>query len=149
MRGCVLTGSTLLALAELGDDERDLVLAAQVAASHAYCRYSGYAVGAAVRCEDGRVFSGCNVENASYGATICAERSAIFSLVAAGARRIVALAVYTPAEPMAMPCGMCRQVVSEFCVDAPVLVAGPRGVLRRRFAALLPEAFRLTSEDDP
>jgi cytidine deaminase len=126
-----------------------LVDAARAASLRAYCRYSGYAVGAAVRAADGRIFTGCNVENASYGATMCAERSAIFAMAAAGERRIVAVCVYAPSEPMAMPCGMCRQVMAEFCVDAPVLVAGPRGVLRRRFAALLPEAFRLDPEQAP
>jgi len=137
----------LLALAQLSAQERALVEAARAASERAYARYSGYHVGAAVQAEDGRLFSGCNVENASYGATMCAERSAIFSLISAGARRIAAVCVYAPAEPMAMPCGMCRQVMSEFCHDAPVLVAGPRGVLRRSFAALLPDAFRLEPEE--
>jgi cytidine deaminase len=138
--------TTLLSLQQLTPDERALVEAARAASEHAYARYSGYRVGAAIRSDDGRIFSGCNVENASYGATMCAERSAIFGLVSAGARRISAVCVYAPAEPMAMPCGMCRQVIAEFCVDAPVLVAGPGGVLRRSFAELLPEAFRLDPE---
>ena len=133
----------LLSLAELSPEERALVEAARAAAERAYCRYSGYAVGAAIRSQSGRSFAGCNVENASYGATMCAERSAIFGLVSAGERRIDVVCVYAPAEPMAMPCGMCRQVIAEFCEDALVLVAGPRGVLRRSFAQLLPEAFRL------
>jgi cytidine deaminase len=135
-----------LSLEQLNAEERALVETARLASERAYARYSGYLVGAAVKCEDGRIFSGSNVENASYGATMCAERSAIFGLVSAGARRITAVCVYAPAEPMAMPCGMCRQVIAEFCVDAPVLVAGPRGVLRRSFAQLLPEAFRLDAE---
>jgi cytidine deaminase len=88
------------------------------------------------------------VENASYGATMCAERAAVFALVSAGERHIEAVCVYAPGEPMAMPCGMCRQVISEFCRDAKVLVAGPRGVLRRSFAALLPEAFALSPDRD-
>lgn len=136
----------LLSLDELTTEERALVAAARTASERAYCRYSGYSVGAAIQSASGRIFPGCNVENASYGATMCAERSAIFGLVAAGERQIVAVCVYAPAEPMAMPCGMCRQVIAEFCADAPVLVAGPRGVLRRSFAALLPEAFRLAPE---
>ena len=139
----------LVLLEQLSADERALVDAARAASERAYCRYSGYSVGAAVRAADGRIFTGCNVENASYGATMCAERSAIFGMVSAGQRRITAVCVYAPGEPMAMPCGMCRQVVSEFCLDAPVLVAGPRGVLRRSFAALLPEAFRLDTEPLP
>jgi cytidine deaminase len=136
----------IVSLQQLSAEELELVDAARAAAERAYCRYSGYSVGAALRADDGRIFSGCNVENASYGATMCAERSAIFAMVAAGQRRITAVCVYAPAEPMAMPCGMCRQVVSEFCLDVPVLVAGPRGALRRQFAALLPEAFRLDPE---
>jgi cytidine deaminase len=136
----------LILLEQLSSEELALVDAARAAAERAYCRYSGYSVGAALRAGDGRIFSGCNVENASYGATMCAERSAIFGMVSAGQRHINAVCVYAPAEPMAMPCGMCRQVISEFCLDAPVLVAGPRGVLRRSFAALLPEAFRLDPE---
>lgn len=135
-----------LLLEQLSSEERALVEAARLASERAYARYSGYRVGAAVQSEDGRIFTGCNVENASYGATMCAERSAIFGLVSAGARRITAVCVYAPAEPTAMPCGMCRQVISEFCVDAPVLVAGPGGVLRRSFAQLLPEAFRLDTK---
>ncbi len=137
----------LVPLAELGTAERALVEAARAAAERAYCRYSGYAVGAAVESESGRVYTGCNVENASYGATMCAGRSAIFALVAAGVRRIARVCVFAPREPMAMPCGMCRQVIAEFCHDAPVLVAGPRGVLSRSFAELLPEAFRLDAPE--
>ncbi len=139
----------LLSLAELTPDERLLVETARAAAEHAYNVYSGYAVGAAIASESGRIFAGCNVENASYGATMCAERSAIFGLVSAGQRQVKSVCVYAPGEPMAMPCGMCRQVIAEFCLDAPVLVAGPRGVLRRSFAELLPEAFRLTVEPKP
>lgn len=137
----------LLSLAELTPAERTLVETARAAAERAYCRYSNYPVGAAVVSESGRIFSGCNVENASYGATMCAERSAIFGLVSAGERQITHVCVYASGEPMAMPCGLCRQVIAEFCEDAPVLVAGPRGVLRRSFALLLPEAFRLTVEE--
>jgi cytidine deaminase len=137
----------LLLLEQLTPAERVLVETARAAAERAYCRYSGYAVGAAIESESGRIFSGSNVENASYGATMCAERSAIFGLVSAGERRIKNVCVYAPKEPMAMPCGMCRQVIAEFCEDAAVLVAGPRGVLRRSFAQLLPEAFRLSGAE--
>ena len=133
----------LLSLDQLSDEERELLEGAERASRRAYAPYSRYFVGAAVRSESGRVFTGCNVENASYGATMCAERSAIFGMVAAEQRRISALAIYAPGEPMAMPCGMCRQVIAEFCADAPVLVGCPRGVLRRSFAVLFPEAFRL------
>jgi cytidine deaminase len=99
-----------------------------------------------VQSESGRIYSGCNVENASYGATLCAERAAVLAMVSAGERSIARVCVYAPGEPLAMPCGMCRQVISEFCRDAAVLVAGPSGALRRSFAALLPEAFHLNEE---
>ena len=141
-----MSDTELVELSQLSAAERALVEAARAASERAYCRYSGYAVGAAIQAADGRIFTGCNVENASYGATMCAERSAIFGMVSAGQHGIVAVCVYAPGEPMAMPCGMCRQVIAEFCLDAPVLVAGPRGVLRRSFAALLPEACRLDAE---
>ena len=139
----------LLELAALTPAERALVSAARSAAERAYCRYSGYAVGAAVESESGRIFSGSNVENASYGASMCAERSAIFGLVSSGERLITHVCVYAPGEPLAMPCGICRQVMAEFCQDAPLLVAGPRGVLRRSLTQLLPEAFRLEVEVKP
>jgi cytidine deaminase len=88
--------------------EQALVQAARAARAHAYAPYSGYAVGAAVLTDDGRVFAGCNVENASYGLSICAERVAVFSAVASGARRLVAAAVCTPtAEPPAARADRC------------------------------------------
>ncbi|RYZ10355.1 MAG: cytidine deaminase [Myxococcales bacterium] len=138
----------MLSLAELTAEEQQLVASAELAAQRAYCRYSKYAVGAALQASSGRIYSGCNVENASYGATLCAERAAVCALVAAGERRIHAVCVYARAEPMPMPCGVCRQVISEFCRDATVLVAGPRGVLRRSFKALLPDAFELSPDED-
>ncbi len=144
-----MKSSALLHFDELDPAERLLVEAAAEAAKRAYARYSSYAVGAAVRSETGRIYMGCNVENASYGATICAERSAVFALIVAGEREIRAVSVFTTAPPLAMPCGMCRQVISEFSEDATVLVAGPGGVLRRSFAGLFPEAFRLPRPGAP
>jgi len=124
---------------------------ARIAAQTAYCPYSNFPVGAAVETERG-VFSGCNVENASFGLTICAERVALFSAVATGARRITRLAVSClrpgPDDPPAsrMPCGACRQVIAEFMPpDAIVLVDG---VGAWRVADLLPEAFRLTDNQE-
>ncbi len=130
-------------LHELAPEMQELVARARDVARHAYNPYSHYAVGAAVRGESGRVYAGCNVENASYGATICAERAAIFAMVAAGERRLHAVAVFAPNEPLAMPCGLCRQVIAEFCAEASVVVAADGGALERRFSQLLPEAFRL------
>src|SRR4051794_3476136 len=88
--------------------------AARAASAAAYCPYSRFAVGAAVLAADGRVFNGCNVENASFGLTICAERNAIAQAVAAGVREIVAVCVHTPTATPTPPCGACRQVIVEF-----------------------------------
>ncbi len=124
-----------------------LLAAAREARHHAYAPYSGYAVGAAVRCEDGRIFAGANVENASYGLTICAERAAVFRAVNEGARRIEAIAVVT--RDGGTPCGACRQVLSEFADgDAVIWCASDEDVAveEYRLADLLPFAFRLPSQ---
>ena len=128
--------------------DRALLDAARAARTAAYAPYSGFAVGAAVRALDGRVFTGGNIENASYGLTCCAERVAIFAAVAAGARAFSGLAVVAGAgdEPPSTPCGACRQVLVEFGPPYPVLLAGPDPagpVLVTRVDELLPFAFRL------
>jgi cytidine deaminase len=118
-----------------------LQIARQSAAS-AYCPYSHFPVGAAVLTADGRRFAGCNVENASYGLTICAERIAAFAAVAAGSRAIVAAVIYTPtAEPTA-PCGACRQVLNEFGPTMRIrcVCDGP-AILDHSLPELLPRAF--------
>lgn len=119
-----------------------LVAAARDVRRHAYVKASGFSVGAAVLAEDGRMFVGCNVENASYGLTICAERAAVCAAVAAGARALVAVAVATDLDEPARPCGACRQVLAEFGRDLEVVLAG-RGavVVTTRLGALLPEPF--------
>jgi cytidine deaminase len=102
------------------DTLNKLRLAAAAASEKAYCPYSKFAVGAAVLSDNGSVFTGCNVENASYGLTICAERSAVFQAVAAGCRRIVAVVIFTPTQQPSAPCGACRQVIYEFGPEATV-----------------------------
>jgi len=116
--------------------------AAIAASQKAYCPYSRFAVGAALLTDDGRIFAGCNVENASYGLTICAERNAVFHAVAAGVRRIVALVVFTPTSTATAPCGACRQVLNEFGADAEVVTFcnGPDSQ-HFRVSELLPAAF--------
>lgn len=119
-----------------------LISAAKDASARAYCPYSHFAVGAAVLTEDGAIFVGCNVENASYGLTICAERCAVFQAVAHGSRQIRAVVVYTPTPDPTSPCGACRQVINEFGPHADVMAVcdGPT-VLRQTVAVLLPNAF--------
>ncbi|MFM9091968.1 MAG: cytidine deaminase [Verrucomicrobiota bacterium] len=121
---------------------RRLVAAARRAAAAAYAPYSHFPVGAAVLMTDGRVFTGCNVENASFGLTNCAERTAVFSAVAAGSRRLRAVAVFTPTPPPTLPCGACRQVLHEFGPGTTVLsVCAGEGRVETTLAALLPHAF--------
>lgn len=117
--------------------------AARAASANAYAPYSRFAVGAAVLAADGRLFAGCNVENASYGLTICAERNAVFQAVAAGARTLVTVAVYTPTPQPATPCGACRQVLAEFGVREVLCVAQDGQEARYDLDALLPHAFAL------
>ena len=124
-------------------EQAALVAAARAVRERAYAPYSSFKVGAAVRAGNGELFVGCNVENASYGATICAERNAILAMVAAGQRSIVSIAVFTDAETLAMPCGLCRQVISEFQRDAELIVANPRQQRVLQFAEIFPEPFVL------
>jgi cytidine deaminase len=101
--------------ASIGDKEqRELLVRARAAANQAYVPYSGFPVGAAALTADGSIYTGCNVENASYGLTICAERVALTAAVSSGHREIVAIAVSAPKVPRTTPCGACRQFLNEF-----------------------------------
>jgi cytidine deaminase len=125
-------------------EESALLRAACEAAGRAYCPYSKFQVGAAVLTDSGELYSGCNVENASYGLTICAERNAICQMVARSSRplRIRAILVYTPTATPTAPCGACRQVINEFGPDALVLSRcdGP-DTIRTTLRDLLPQSF--------
>jgi cytidine deaminase len=116
---------------------------ARAAAAHAYAPYSRFAVGAAVLTDTGEIHSSANVENASFGLSNCAERNAIFQAVAQGARKLKALAVYTPTADATTPCGACRQVLSEFGAGATVICCTDDDSGERRFALadLLPASF--------
>jgi cytidine deaminase len=121
------------------DQLRDL---ARAAAVRAYAPYSQFRVGAALVARSGATFTGCNVENASYGLTICAERNAVFQMVAAGETVFKRIVIYTPTATPTAPCGACRQVLNEFNPDAEVVsVCDGSDVIRSTVRELLPAAF--------
>jgi cytidine deaminase len=126
-----------------------LIAAAHEAAKHAHAPYSKFYVGAALLTGDGKIFSGCNVENASYGLTICAERNAIFAAVAAsnvvpqGKIAIQAIAVVNAQNVACSPCGACRQVIAEFGKDIVVYYRGEDSIKESTIADLLPDSFSL------
>ena len=117
------------------------------ARAHAYAVYSGYTVGAAVLGASGAIYAGCNVENASYGLTMCAERNAVFAAVAAGEKKLRAILIVGPQDgEKPYPCGACRQVLAEFAEspDMPILVAAPDGGCETyTLGDLLPHGFQL------
>jgi cytidine deaminase len=121
-----------------------LATAAKAASANAYSRYSNFRVGAATLSSGGAMASGCNVENASYGLTMCAERNAVFSAINHGATDIIALALYTPTAQPVTPCGACRQVIAEFGANASIRAYcdGP-DIAEFTMEALLPAAFAL------
>lgn len=121
----------------------DLAERARQAQALAYAPYSRFPVGAALRSSDGRVFVGANVENASYGLTVCAERTAMYQAVLAGARQVAAIAICTNLSPPAAPCGMCRQTLAEFAEEAQIVLLSPSGQAQvTTLSTLLPQAFR-------
>ncbi len=129
--------------------DMELISLAEEARSRAYAPYSGFSVGAALLAKDGRVFTGCNVENASYSATVCAERVAFGTAIAAGCRELEKIAIVggSTGEEVGrfcMPCGICRQVMSEFCKpDFEILSWNGKEARSLRLDALLPNAFEL------
>lgn len=121
-----------------------LLQKAKEARKNAYARYSGMTVGAAVLTEDGQIYTGCNVENISYGATMCAERVAVFKAVSEGYDKIIAIAVVADLPNPISPCGMCLQVLNEFGRNATVLMANTTGDMRlSSVEELLPNEFKL------
>ena len=123
----------------------DLVRLAQTMMTRAHAPYSKFHVGAAVLLDDGRIFTGCNVENASYGLTICAERNAIFAAVAASTKKpvIAVVVVVNQRAVPCSPCGACRQVIAEFGPDAVVWYQGAKGIVSRTMRELLVDGFVL------
>jgi cytidine deaminase len=127
------------------DGWQPLLLAARAAMKNAHAPYSNFKVGAALRTTTGQIFAGCNVENASYGMTNCAERTAIFSAVAqlGPGMEIAAIAITCEQGVPCAPCGACRQVIYEFGPEALVYFRGAKGWKETEITALLPEGFRL------
>lgn len=130
-----------------------LLQAATKAAQHAYAPYSHYHVGAALLTSDNRIFTGCNVENASYGLTICAERAAITAAVSAGSRHFTAIAIHATGAATPYPCGACRQVLTEFCQpDTTILIATPNQkppFIQIPLDQLIPFSFHLDPQPKP
>jgi len=119
-----------------------LISAAKQARENAHAPFSDFRVGAAVRANSGRVYAGCNIENASYSLTCCAERVAIFKALSEGERGFEAIAVVTETDNLTPPCGACRQIIWEFCGDVPVILANLKGKIEHESAGqLLPRPF--------
>lgn len=123
--------------------DEELMQAAREAAQFSYAPYSHFQVGAALLAKNGEVYTGCNVENASYGATICAERTAIFKAVSYGAREFCCIAVVAANGETAYPCGICLQVMSEFMPDGRILVEEDGKMVSYFVKELLPKGFTL------
>ncbi|PLV58329.1 cytidine deaminase [Thermotoga sp. KOL6] len=129
-------------------DPKKLVKIALEVREKAYARYSGFRVGAALLTKSGRVFTGVNVENASYGLTVCAERVAVFKAISEGEREFVAIAIASDSSEKTVPCGACRQVLYEFCEDLDVIMADREGnyeIVKLR--DLFPRGFKLGGEE--
>lgn len=125
------------------DENRQLYEMALKAKEYAYSPYSNFKVGAAVLTNDGMVFLGNNIENASYGATICAERVAIFKAISEAKKNIVKLAIASDTNDLTYPCGICRQVISEFMPDGEIILGSENEIKVYKVSELLPHAFEL------
>jgi cytidine deaminase len=119
-----------------------LIAAALAAREHAFAPYSKFQVGAALEDADGRIHTGCNVENASYGLTMCAERVAVFKAISEGVRQFSRVAVAADSDALTPPCGACRQILWEFCGNIEIVLVNPRGKTQAyRLADLFPKPF--------
>ena len=125
-------------------DNKALIDMALKAMENAYAPYSGFKVGAAILCSDKKAYTGCNIENSSYGASNCAERTAIFKAASEGEREFEKIAIVSSSGDFTFPCGICRQVLSEFMYDKTVVLFSEKdGIREFKVKELLPEAFRL------
>ena len=126
----------------MNEDLEELIESARGVWEKAYAPFSEFKVGAAVRTKDGKIFTGCNIESASYGLTVCAERVAIWKAVSEGEREFAHIAVVADTEDLTPPCGVCRQILWEFCGDVPVTFSNLDGKTETvRMSELLPRAF--------
>lgn len=124
--------------------QQQLIEHASKVRENAYAPYSDYAVGAALLLDNGDIITGVNVENSSFGGTVCAERSAVFTAVSQGFRNFKSIAVVTDSSPPAAPCGFCRQVLAEFAPDLPIILSNTKGeITETNLNALLPMQFKL------
>lgn len=120
-----------------------LIEKAKTASAMAYAPYSGFKVGAALLTSDNKIYTGCNVENSSYGLSNCAERTAVFKAVCDGHKDFKELVIYSDCDKLFTPCGACRQVFSEFSVDLPITVVSRQEILQTSLDKLLPMSFKL------
>lgn len=126
----------------MDDANKEMIEAAMDARTRAFAAYSNFKVGAALQTESGRIITGCNVESATYGLTMCAERVAIFKAVSEGERDLTSIAVVADTAELTPPCGSCRQLIWEFCGDVPVVMANLNGKTETvQMRDLLPKAF--------
>ena len=121
----------------------ELLKEAKKAAGNAYAPYSGFKVGAALLTGSGKIYSGCNVENSSYGLTNCAERTALFKAVSEGEKDFKEILIYTDSEKLFYPCGACRQVLAEFADDLKITIVSSEEMEQTSLKQLLPKSFRL------
>jgi cytidine deaminase len=134
------------------EDNQRLIEAARAARDCSLSPFSSFCVGAAVETEEGKIYTGCNIESASFGLTVCAERVAIWKALSEGERHFKRLAVVVDTDPLTPPCGTCRQIIWEFCRDVTVILANPRGKIEVvEMHDLLPRAFdaRFLKEPGP
>lgn len=124
------------------DEQQNLIAQARSAREFAVAPFSAFRVGAAIETGDNRIFTGCNIENATYGLTMCAERVGVWKALSEGAREFKRLAVVTEATTLTAPCGACRQIIWEFCGDIPVILANLRGEVNvLHMSELFPHPF--------
>ena len=127
---------------KMENTDKELIKAAKNVRELAYTPYSNFKVGAAVRTKDGKIYTGCNVESASYGLTVCAERVAIWKAVSEGEKEFTEIAIVADTHELTPPCGVCRQIIWEFCGDIPVIFANLKGNTETvQMSELLPRAF--------